>query len=78
MSPAPLLNRKQVAERLHTSPDHVTSLVDNGTLPAHNIGTEHYRILRFDPDQLDEWLERSTVRPRINFRLAPQTRTFRR
>lgn len=51
----PLLDLPTVAERLGVNPRHVRRPVAEGRIPYLKWG----RLLRFDPDDLDGWLDRA-------------------
>lgn len=51
--PRPLLNIEQVAARLGTSVRHVRRLVHERKIPYVKVG----RLLRFDPDEIERWLD---------------------
>jgi excisionase family DNA binding protein len=52
-----LLSRDQAARRLGLAPRTIYDRVREGDLPAVRVG----RVLRFDPNTLDAWLERMTT-----------------
>lgn len=54
MTGARLLTTREVAERLHLSPETVLRRARAGLLPAFRIATN---ALRFDEAELDRWLE---------------------
>lgn len=54
-----LLNLKQVAEQLNVNERHVRRLVFERRIPYLKWG----HLLRFDPVELQEWLERARVAP---------------
>lgn len=51
----PLVDLPAVAERLGVNQRHVRRLVAEGRIPYLKWG----RLLRFDPDELDGWLDRA-------------------
>ena len=51
----PLLDLPTVAERLGVNQRHVRRLVAEGRIPYLKWG----RLLRFEPDELDGWLDRA-------------------
>lgn len=53
----PLMNMEAVAERLGTTPRHVRRLVSERRIPFGKVG----RLVRFDPDQIDLWIEKNSV-----------------
>jgi excisionase family DNA binding protein len=53
-----LLTTRQVAERLALSPETILRRVRAGELPAFRIASN---ALRFDPDAIEAFLERSAV-----------------
>jgi len=53
-----LLTTRQVAERLNLSPETILRRVRAGELPAFRIASN---ALRFDPDAIEAFLERSAV-----------------
>jgi excisionase family DNA binding protein len=55
----PLLSPQEAATRLSVSVMTVRRLVKAGQLPALKVGGQ----LRFDPSELEEWLEESHVNP---------------
>ncbi|MDP9403504.1 MAG: helix-turn-helix domain-containing protein [Actinomycetota bacterium] len=54
----PLLDLPTVAERLGVNQRHVRRLVAERRIPHVKWG----RLLRFDPDELDAWLDRARRR----------------
>lgn len=70
-----LLTRKQVAEILQVSVDTITSMVDDGQLPAIVIRRGSKRILRFSTRDLDATLDRFKTRDRASrYRITPRVR----
>ena len=55
-----LLDISAVAERLAVTECHVRRLVAEQRIPYVKIG----RFVRFDPDDIDEWIGEARVRPR--------------
>ena len=53
-----LLTTREVADRLALSPETILRRVRAGELPAFRIASN---ALRFDPDAIDAYLERSAV-----------------
>ena len=48
-----------LADYLQTSPRHVRALVSRREIPVTRVG----RLLRFDIDQVDAWLDNNTTPP---------------
>lgn len=57
----PLLTLQQVAELLAISTKHVIRLTKAGQLPFIDLGVATSKIRRFDPDDVDAFLERRKV-----------------
>lgn len=55
----PLLNINQVADRLGVEVRHVRRLVHERRIPYLKWG----HLLRFDPDEIERWLDSSRRRP---------------
>jgi excisionase family DNA binding protein len=53
----PLLDTDQVATALRVTPRHVRRLVAERRIPFFKVG----RLVRFDPGELDVWLEQQRV-----------------
>lgn len=53
----PLMDLSAVAERLGVNHRHVRRLVHERRIPFIKWG----HLLRFDPDEIDEWLERARI-----------------
>jgi len=56
-----LLTNAEAAHRLGLKPDSLTVMRARGTLPIpyHKVG----RLIRYDPRDLDAWLEQQRVEP---------------
>lgn len=54
---AALMNIEQVAERLGVSVRHIRRLIAERRIPYVKWG----HLLRFDPDELDRWIEECAV-----------------
>jgi excisionase family DNA binding protein len=59
-SNGPLLDTQAVAEALGTTPRHVRRLVAERRVPFLKVG----RFVRFDPGELDVWLDQQRVEVR--------------
>ena len=66
----PLLDIDSVAEALAVTPRHVQRLVSERRIPYLKVG----RFVRFDPSELNLWLEKLRVEPE---RSAPRDYAFR-
>ena len=62
-----LLTLKQVAELLNVNERHVRRLVFERRIPYFKWG----HLLRFDPVELEQWLEQARVAPDVHQRLMP-------
>lgn len=56
----PLLDIAQAAQRLSVTTRFVRRLVDERRVPFYKVG----KFIRFDPDDLDEWVRRCRIEPR--------------
>jgi excisionase family DNA binding protein len=54
---APLLDTDEVAIALRVTPRHIRRLVAERRIPFFKVG----RFVRFDPGELDVWLDRQRV-----------------
>jgi len=52
-----LLTKHEVAERLGLSPETVSRMARRGELPSRMVAGRY----RFDPDEIQEWLDRQRV-----------------
>ena len=59
MSEDSLWNKKQVAERLSMTVRGIEGLMAKRSLPFYRLGS---RTVRFDPREVEDWLERMKVR----------------
>ena len=55
MAATTLLDVPAVAQRLGTSERHIRQLVTDRRIPFTYVG----RLLRFDPDEIDNWLQQN-------------------
>lgn len=63
---APLLDLGGLASRLGVGERYVRRLVDERRIPYRKIG----RLLRFDADEVEAWLEKCRVDPQASERAA--------
>lgn len=63
-----LLSAQEVAVRLGTSPRHVRRLVEQKRIPYLKIG----HFVRFDPDEIERWVENQRVTCSAARELKPQ------
>jgi excisionase family DNA binding protein len=64
----PSLDVPAIAEQLGTSRDHVRRMARSGRIPHFRIGG----FIRFDPDEITEWLESRHVSTRESQGLPPK------
>ncbi|HEY4411233.1 MAG TPA: helix-turn-helix domain-containing protein [Acidimicrobiia bacterium] len=62
-----LITLKQVAEMLNVNERHVRRLVFERRIPYFKWG----HLLRFDPVELEQWLEQARISPDIHQRPVP-------
>lgn len=65
----PLLDVQAVAATLNVTPRHVRRLVSERRIPFFKVG----RFVRFDPGELDLWLEQHRVGERRSASFYPTT-----
>ena len=58
-SPTPLIGLDELASRLGVGERYVRRLVEERRIPHRKIG----RLLRFDPDEVEAWIEACRVDP---------------
>jgi excisionase family DNA binding protein len=57
----PLLNYQGAAEYLGLKESHVRRMVAEGRLPHSKLGRTPQSPVRFDPDELDQWITSTNV-----------------
>lgn len=61
-----LLTVKQVVERINSTDSTIYSWASKGVIPSYKIGG----LLRFDPEEIEEYIKNSKVRPDITEKIA--------
>jgi len=61
-----LLNKRQVADYLGLKVYTIDAWVSQHRIPYIKLG----RLVRFDPDEINKWIEKQRVEPRISLSLS--------
>ena len=59
--PGQLLKVEQVAEKLNIAVSTVRGWVHEGSIPYHKLGSGKRALVRFDPDELNQWHEETSI-----------------
>ncbi len=59
MTSSPMMNVEAAAERLGCSVKHVRNMIYERRIPYFKVG----RLIRFDPDVLENWVQSNRVDP---------------